>query len=119
VIVLLVIFVGTGGVCTAQKAESGTCDFAITQSDSTTQSAGVCSSGYCRDDYDSGNIDGDCDSGDECWCVTSSTSCSHNAAVYTTTSTAPDCYDTGSATEDADEWVCSSGDWGNKYLWCW
>ncbi len=99
-------YCSSGGTCAAEKGEGGTCDFGVTNTDSSSESSGVCSSGYCRDDYDSGNRDGDCDSGDQCWCVTSSTSCAHNAVAYANGYEA-------CATADAKS-VCSSGDWGSN-----
>ena len=99
------------GTCAAQKAQGGSCDFSITTTDSTSESNGVCSSGYCRDDYDSGNIDGDCDAGDECWCVTSSTSCAHNGSVYVNAANAPECQDTGASADESAEWICNNGGW--------
>ncbi|MFC1801751.1 FG-GAP repeat domain-containing protein, partial [Nanoarchaeota archaeon] len=105
-------YCAAGGTCTAQKGEGGTCDFSVTENDATAQSDGVCSSGNCRDDYDSGNVDGDCDSGDQCWCITNLTSCAHNGAAYVNTADGADCSNTGASAEDAVKWLCSSGDWG-------
>jgi len=100
-------YCAAGGACTAKKSTGGTCDYSITQTDSSTEANGVCSSGYCRDDYDSGDGgDGLCDgSSDQCWCASSSTACAHNAAEYSSGSVSTDCYDTYTRR------LCSSGAW--------
>ncbi len=107
-------FCNASTLCQAQKSQGGTCDFSVTNTDSSSESNGVCSSGYCRDDYDgSSNADGNCDSGDECWCANAG-NCMHDGSAYTNGANAPDCYDNGSSSDDAYSWICNSGDWNTN-----
>lgn len=104
-------FCGQAGSCTPRLAQNAACTAAVTRTDNSNESNGACLSGFCRDDYDgSSNADGNCDAGDECWCVTSPTGCSHNVAAYGNGASA-DCSVSGSSTEDASLWTCNSGDW--------
>ncbi|MCK4429356.1 MAG: hypothetical protein KAU95_03190, partial [Candidatus Aenigmarchaeota archaeon] len=106
-------FCNSTAKCELKKAQGETCDFSVTNTDNSSESNGVCSSTFCRDDYDDGNADGNCDSGEECWCADVG-NCTHNGAIYANQSNAPDCNNNGSASEDAYSWLCSSGDWNTN-----
>ncbi len=101
-------------LCVAKKASTGTCDYTITYTNNVSESNGVCSSGYCHDDYDTSGNDGDgsCETGESCWCVSSSTACATDATeVANGTNSSNDCKSTGSDTTPGQVAQCSNGSW--------
>ncbi len=106
-------YCSTGGSCVEQRTAGFACDESVTELDSASESNGVCSSGYCRDDYDGdGDGDGSCEAGELCWCTGDSTECATDDQTVANGSYAPnDCYAGGSGDTAGERAICNSGSW--------
>jgi len=109
---------GGGGDDNCCGDDAGDCPVCADVGDSCNSNSDCCL-GYCSDTYPTTNEDGDCDSGETCYCVSNLDRCTYNGTEYSVNTYGPVCYTTGGGTSQGRRWRCTNNagaaDWDPLY----